>query len=707
MSNLVGVFTTDRDLVVQVWDSTLARMTGIHCGDATGRRLPDVVPELESRDMIRFFNRVLEQGVVEVLAPAFHHYLIPCAPQTPSPRFEHMRQRVTIAPLERDGHVGGLIVTVEDVTQRLDHERDIASELEQHSPVKHLIGALDDENWRVRLKAVEEMSQRAAPDAIAELLIAVRDNHHNLGLLNSALKVLRFSDVDTHSTLVGFLKSPDADLRIQAALALGEQEDARAIPALLEATRDENVNVVYHAIEALGKLRAQAAIDRLLEFADSNDFFLAFPALHALGEIGNSRVSARIIPFLKNEMLLEPAADALSKIGDEFAVEALIGILNSRNAPTEVIARCLTDLHDRAEALHQEGSYIANLYRNSIRATGVQNLIDALAAADAENLRPLVWLLGHMDSPQGARALAWRLGSPELRNEILEALVRHGSSVTELLIDQLQSEEPDIRAAAVTALGRVRDKRATPALTRMLVTDPELTIPVIAALTFTRDPAAVDSLFSMLGTEDAAIRKATVGALNALGTPETVKRVIPLLADPNPGVREAAVCIVGYFGYPECVEALLSRCQDADENVRRAAIEQMPYLEDSRTSKVLTDALRAEVPAVRAAAAAAMAHMEPSGAASSLIAALGDDDPWVRYFSARSLDRHRTMESAAELHRLAQFDRFHQVRIAAFEALCRIDTGMAASIANLFRASGNPDLQEAAATSGFPRSEPA
>ena len=703
ISKFVGVFTTDRDMVIQVWDATLTRLTGIHSDDASGQPLLKVIPDLEARGLTRYFRHVLEDGVVEVLAPAFHRYLIPCPPLTPSPRFDKMRQHVIIAPLHQDSQIEGLIVTIEDVTQRLESEYDFAGQLDQQpSGMPNLMGALDDRNWRVRRDAIREMSQLAAPDAIAALLLSVRDNHRNFGLLNSALNVLRLTEIDTHSTLIDFLKGPDHDLRIQAALSLGEQWDARAIPALLEATRDENVNVVYHSIEALGKLRAVEAVDRLIELAESKDFFLAFPAIEALGAIGHSGVSFRIIPFLQDEMLREPAARALSRIGDEFAVEALIALLNDRNAATELIARSLMDLYERYEAKYQEGSYIVGLYRNSIKPTGVQNLIDALATAEPDNMRPLVWLLGRMDSPAATRALTWRLGSAELRSEILDALVRHGSTVTELLVEQLKADDPETRGAAVTALGRIRDNRAIPELTRLLERDPELTIPIIAALTFIRDPAAMDPLFSLLGTSDAAVRRAAVSALNALGVPEMVKRVVPLLEDSNPGIREAAVCIAGYFGYPECIETVFSLCRDPDANVRRAAIEQIAYLEDKRAATVLAEALSGDVPAVRAAAAASMSHLEASSVTTRLIAALKDEDSWVRYFTVRSLAKHRSPESAPELYRLAQYDRFQQVRIVAFEALCRIDGGLAASIAIMFRASGDPDLQQAATSVPLP-----
>src|SRR5689334_923818 len=125
----IGVFTTDTRLVIRVWDTTLARLTGISEESATGQDLTTLVPDLEERGLLKRFQRSLKEGVVEMLAPAFHHYLIPCAPVNPSNHFEKMQQRVTIAPLRDGDAIAGLIVTIEDVTQRLEHERELAARL--------------------------------------------------------------------------------------------------------------------------------------------------------------------------------------------------------------------------------------------------------------------------------------------------------------------------------------------------------------------------------------------------------------------------------------------------------------------------------------------------------------------------------------------------------------------------------------------------
>jgi len=701
--------------VIQIWDASLERLTGIRADAARGKSLVELVPGLEERRLLAHFRRVIDEGVVEVLAPAFHHYLIPCPTAAPSERFELMRQRVTIAPLREDERIVGALVTVEDVTARIERERALSEQLaharedarvsaalalaedESLEPSRPLLGALGDESWRVRRAAVEGLARRAAPDAIAALLASVRENHHNIAILNSALQVLAMSDVDTLSTLVEFLNGGDADLRMQAALALGEQRDERAVPALVAALDDEDVNVRYHAVEALGKLRAAEAADALAAVAETRDFFLAFPALDALKQIGDASVVPRVLPLLDDELLREAAAELLGEVGDEESVAPLAELLNNPDSPTRAAARALAALHDRYAELYGEGSYIADLSRGAINPAGAQNLLEALGKPAPGELRPLALVVGWLEGAAVERALTRLLGQRDARGEVLEALVRHGSGVTDLLIEQLESEDLEIRKAAAVALGRIGDARATPALAELLEDDAEMVIAAADALAKIGDPRAFESLLAHVGDSNAAVRQAVVGALNSLGSPEMPARARPLLSDADPNVRESAVKIAGYFGYAECADLLLERCLDEDERVRRAAVEHLPYLEDERATPALVRALRHETPKVRAAAAAAMAQSEESEVSTHLIEALADDDSWVRYFAARALGRQGVNESAEALDGLAQGDNSNHVRIAAVEALGRIGGETAVSAVSPLVNSDEPDLARAAA----------
>jgi HEAT repeat protein len=682
----VGVFTTDAGLIIQVWDATLARLTGISEEAASGQALTALLPDLEQRGLLKRFQRSLNEGVVEVLSSAFHHYLIPCAPISPAKHYDKMQQHVTIAPLRDDHSIAGLIVTVEDVTERLERERELSTTM---------LEALSDNDWRVRRLAVKEVSQRAAPDAIAALLSSVVENHHNPSLLNSALQVLAATDVDTRETLVELLQVPAPDLRMQAALALGEQRDIRAAGALVKALRDEDTNVRYHAIEALGKLKAVDAVDALIEIAESRDFFLAFVALDALAKIDDARIAPRMVPLLEDELLREPAINLLGQLGDESAIAPLTGLLNTPTAPTDSIADALAALSDRYEEQYGEGAYIAELASREISATGVQNLLDALETPGKENLRSIALVLGWLKRAGVDRALTRLMGRIDLRDEIIEALVRHGPATLDLLMAQLTAEDLEVRRSAVVALGRIGDSSATAALVNTLG-DEALAIDAANALAQIGDPEAVDGLLNLIGNDDVSIRQAAVSALNSVIPPSMSERIIPLLHDPDPNVRESAVKIAGYFGYPESVGALLELSRDSDERVRCAAIEHLPYVEDERAFDVLVQAIKAETPNVRAAAARALGTMDTPEAVQPLIEGLSDEDVWVRYFSARALGRRRSEESVEALERVIEKENFNHVRIAALDSLGQIGgQRIAGIVAGLIR-DDDPDVAHAA-----------
>ena len=708
----VGVFTTDAQLVIQVWDATLVRLTAIEERSAVGQALTAVVPDLERRGLLKRFQRSLNEGVVEVLATAFHHFLIPCPPVKASKHFDKMQQRVTIAPLRDEDAIQGLIVTVEDVTDRLDRERELAARLAQGDEAVRLnaaetlsadasydatslLDALSDDSWQVRRVAVKGVSQRAAPEAIAALLNSVVENHHNPALLNSALQVLASSEVDTLSPLLELLQGSQPDLRMQAALALGEQRDTRAVEALIQALNDDDTNVRYHAIEALGKLKATDAVDALAGIAESRDFFLAFGALDALAKIGDPRIAPRIVSLLDDDLLREPAINLLGQLGDETAVAPLTALLNTPTAPTDAIANALATLSDRYEEQYREGAHIADLASCEITPTGIQNLLDALETPGNEDLRSIAVVLGWLKGSSVDRALTRLMGQLDLRNEIIDALVRHGAATVDLLIAQLTAEDLEVRRSAAVALGRIGDANATPALLNALK-DESLSIDAANALGQIGDPRAVDDLLDLIGDSDASVRQAAVSALNSLALPAMSKRIIPLLHDSDPNVRESSVKIAGYFGYPDAAGALIDLSSDPNERVRIAAIEHLPFVDDERALGVLARAIKEETPTVRAAAARALGNMDAPQADAYLIAALSDDDMWVRYFSARALGRRRSEDSVAALERLIEQEQFNHVRIAALDSLGQIGGGRVAGIASGLVRDDDPNVAHAA-----------
>src|SRR6185436_2840402 len=109
-------------------------------------------------------------------------------------------------------------------------------------------------------------------------------------------------------------------------------------------------------------------------------------------------IAARLVPLLQDEMLRDPAAQALAKIGDESTVEPLVKLLNDPEGPAEAAAKALAVLYDRYQQIFGEGQHIADLCRANVTATGIQNLIHAVSNASSEDLRPLILVLGWLKS---------------------------------------------------------------------------------------------------------------------------------------------------------------------------------------------------------------------------------------------------------------------------------------------------------------------
>ena len=697
--SLIGILTTDTDLVVTTWDPTLESMTGIPAARARGQRLDEIVPDLRSRVPFDLIREPLVSGSAQVLAPALHKYLIPCPPLRPSVEFEFMQQRVVVGALRDDSKAVGLVMSIEDVTERLEHERRLARQLregstamrmsaiEQLGPLEPTEGlgplgdAIADDDWRVRRAAVRALAARRDASLVDALVSALREGHRNFSLLSSALQLLTLTGVDFTAALIRLMQSPDADLRIQAALALGTQRRPEAVEALLAAFDDENPNVRFHAIESIGKLAPPAAIERLTQIAEGGDFYLAFPAIEALIRINDPVVATRLAPLLHDSVLGAAAADALGRIGDEDVVGALVDALGESEAPAANIVDALVQIRHRYETAFAGGEQIEDLVGRRMSQSGVRRILDVIARATGESLRAPVIVLGWLQDPLIPSALANLLGSAEARHDVIEAFVRCGPSAVTLLMTRLAGDDVETIRTAVVALGRIGDRRAVPPLLDVLEhTNRELRLAAASALARLGDPRAFEPLLGLLGDPDVAIRQAAIGALNSIGHPGMGPKICALLKSPDPLERESALKIAGYFGYDECTEQVVAACADPDERVRTSALEHLPYFEHPKALELLTNAMRSETPRARAAAAKALAAMPGSDAQALLAAGLSDPEPWVRYFSAISLGRQGSIFALDTLAHIASDDPAPHVQVAAIEAIGEIGGDRAVEI---------------------------
>jgi HEAT repeat protein len=691
----IGVLTTDRDLRVRSWNPWLAQATGRDEAQVLGRALEELTGGPTSTWYHDLFMEVVESGSSRVLAPAFHRYLIPCPPQEPSAHFTRMQQRVTVAPLRHDSAVVGLIVTVEDVTWRLDAERELAAELQRGVDVAAAVASVGTSDWKMRRVAVDMLRRTASRQDIEHLIQTLRRDHHDINLLNSALQVLVSAAIDVTPALIALLEDADPNLRMHAALALGQLRGNGDVPALIGALDDADDNVRFHAIEALGSLAAPEAVEALAEIAASGNFFLAFAAIDALGKCDDGRVAPRLCGMLSDETLRRAVVDTLATVGDEDCVAPLVALLNNGATDVTAIAAALERIHVRYEDAYELGAQIADLVRSNITADGIAAVSAALAARSGP-LRPLILVLG-WSGAAALPALIEVLGDASVRASLDAAFMAIGRDSVEPLLRQLDAGSRDARLAAVVLLGRLGDHRAVAPLGALLDSaDAELAAAAAAGLGALGDARAVDGLLALFAHPRAFVRQAAVSAINAIAGDSVATEIRARLTDPEPRVRECAVRVAGYFGFEACADAILGCVNDEHDDVRRAAIEQLPVIKHPQALPALIAVMASGTPRNRAAAAHAAGFFDTGAIELALLQSLDDADAWVRYFAAGSIARRHVDSAISTLVERALHDPVTHVRIAAMHALGVLDAPQLAGVAPTLIRDGDADLAAAA-----------
>jgi HEAT repeat protein len=180
-----------------------------------------------------------------------------------------------------------------------------------------------------------------------------------------AAEFLRLKAFEDDRNVVGMIHMLDSDVRGQsehsivrgqAAAALGQMGDPRAIPHLMEMRDDSEEQVRFSVIRALGRLKAKEAESLLLETLDDPSPLLRMSAASALGHLG----AVDAIPRLRKSLDSDPdsevrvtAVEALVILGDESARVQVPEALSEIDARTRELPRwrALEEAAETGEAL--------------------------------------------------------------------------------------------------------------------------------------------------------------------------------------------------------------------------------------------------------------------------------------------------------------------------------------------------------------------
>jgi signal transduction histidine kinase/ActR/RegA family two-component response regulator len=119
-----GIFITDADLTIRVWNHWLEACSGYSATQVIGKNLFEVYPDLVERGLKTYYEEALS-GQVRLLSHRLHHYLLSMRPQIDEPAFAQMQQSARIAPLLNGDQVIGTITVIDDVTERIAHEEQL------------------------------------------------------------------------------------------------------------------------------------------------------------------------------------------------------------------------------------------------------------------------------------------------------------------------------------------------------------------------------------------------------------------------------------------------------------------------------------------------------------------------------------------------------------------------------------------------------
>lgn len=333
--------------------------------------------------------------------------------------------------------------------------------------------ALDKLGWRPSKQEEEVLYSAAKRDWERCVLLGGISIDILAELLNNAywseyaseigLALGRIDDARAFAVLERALQSDRWYLRETTAEVLGDLGAPCGVEPLIRAVSDHDERVSSKAVEALGKMKAsqaQSALVAALMNENSSVRKAAAAALEAMAWNPSTPQEKAAYYAVKQDTeacvalgqaavmpLLVSASDSFDFEGRDFAVAALAKI------GPPAVEPLLAEFASRAES----SSVAGNTGADEARSYEFQQ-------ANIRRRQAIVRALGEIKDLRAIEPLIRSLADAEIRNTVIEALGKVGSSdANTMLIGLLKDDEPQIRKVTADALGQIGWTPATDA----------------------------------------------------------------------------------------------------------------------------------------------------------------------------------------------------------------------------------------------------
>ncbi len=405
--------------------------------------------------------------------------------------------------------------------------------MQEPSDAAKLIPLLKDPNVDVRQEAIFALGQIGNRDAVAPL-IAARAGAHPEDLVLIAEALGKLGGDAAIVALDDLQRDFSTPVRVNAALGLARQKDPNAANALLLAVHDPDPSVTWSAIYGLEKQEPMPrSCTTVTPFLENSDPLVRAYAARTLGKLACKQSGAAIAALLKDDdvRVVINAARALGDLKDKDAVRPLGALVMGHKSQ-----------HVRAAAAEALGKIKEKDGKDAL----AQGLLDPSAMVRLQSIRALALILG--DKSEMFCDQMRRDGARLVRAEAIRSYGDANLTKRAPELDQIArgDKDPMMRAAAVEALGLLKDASVLPMLPPAL-RDPDFTVAATAATSIgeQKDKTAVAALMDAYRArpehEFVDVQIEIVRVLGELGAVEAEPLLTEATSNDDVRVRVAAV----------------------------------------------------------------------------------------------------------------------------------------------------------------------